>query len=178
MKAARNIIIAVIVLLLGAYGGAFLLPRTAHVERSMNIDASPEFLFGMMNDLREFNRWSPWYDIDPETEYEFSGADVGVGQKMSWRSDHPEVGSGTQTIVASELNRMVRTELDFGPQGTAIAEYRIDPGMSSSKVTWTLDSDLGDSVLMRYMGLVLDGMVGAQYEQGLAKLKSIAEAEG
>ncbi|MFC6979008.1 hypothetical protein [Microbulbifer taiwanensis] len=36
---------------------------------------------------------------------------------MSWSSDNPNVGSGSQTITASEPDSLVRTELDFGDQG-------------------------------------------------------------
>jgi effector-binding domain-containing protein len=49
-------------------------------------------------------------------------------------------------------------------------------------VTWTFDSDLvaGDNflngLLNRYFGLLFDQWIGADYEEGLASLKSLAES--
>jgi hypothetical protein len=42
-------------------------------------------------------------------------------------------------------------------------------------VTWGFDCDLGTNPIMRYVGLMFDQWIGADYEKGLAKLKEVME---
>lgn len=168
-------VIAVLVALFVAVG--FLLPGEVHVERETTIEAPPATVFTIVNGFRQFNRWSPWADIDPEnTEYHYSGPDHGVGARMEWRSDNPNVGSGSQEIVASEPYSRVVTRLDFGEMGTASATFLIEETETGgSHVTWQFDTRL-EGLVERWMGLLMDGWVGGDYEKGLAGLKALAES--
>ena len=42
-------------------------------------------------------------------------------------------------------------------------------------MTWSNDGDLGNNPLMRWMGLAMDKMVGADFDAGLANLKALAK---
>lgn len=154
-----------------------ILPASTHVERETTIAASPEQVFGMVNDFQNFNRWSPWAERDPKTKYTFEGPSSGVGAKMSWASDHPNVGSGSQEIIESKPHTLVRTALDFGDQGQAVAFFKIEPAGEGTKVTWGFDTDAGYNLIGRYFGLILDGMLGPDYERGLANLKRVTESQ-
>lgn len=48
--------------------------------------------------------------------------------------------------------------------------------MRFQTATWGFDTDLGMNPIARYFGLVMDSMLGADYEKGLAKLKQVCEA--
>ena len=154
---------------------AFLLPAAAHVERQALIRKPAEQIFPLVNDFRQFNRWSPWADYDPEAHYEFSGPASGVGAQMRWSSEHPNVGTGSQEITGSESNRRVDVSLDFGAQGTAKAYYLLTDTDQGTLVTWAFDTDLGNNPVARYMGLLFDRWIGKDYKRGLARLKAIAE---
>jgi hypothetical protein len=65
--------------------------------------------------------------------------------------------------------------IDFGAQGTALASLVLEPAGAGSKVTWGFDSDLGFNPIARYFGMMMDGMIGPDYEKGLARLKTVAE---
>ena len=165
------VVLAILLVLIG-----FLLPASAHVERSTLIEAPPATLFALVNGFRSFNEWSPWAERDPETEYLFEGPDSGVGAKMSWASQNPQVGTGFQEITLSEPYSRVETHLDFGTQGTAEAYIAIDPAAAGTTVTWGFDTDFGMNLVSRYMGLMFDSWIGADYEAGLAKLEKLAES--
>ncbi|WP_377517691.1 hypothetical protein [Microbulbifer taiwanensis] len=47
------------------------------LERSVTIAKPPQTVFPYVNNLRNFNSWSPWYQLDPNTKYEYSGPDEG-----------------------------------------------------------------------------------------------------
>ena len=61
----KRIVLAVIVLAIAAVGIAFVLPRFPVVTRSIDIAAPPAAIYPLVSDLRRFNEWSPWADIDP-----------------------------------------------------------------------------------------------------------------
>lgn len=155
---------------------AYLLPRQVAVSRSVEVAATPEAVFPHINSLEKFSAWSPWGDIDPEMKVAYSGPAEGVGNKMDWTSEHPNVGSGSQIITASVANEAVETKLDFGPMGKADAAFVLAPKGAGTEVTWGFETDLGMNPIARWMGLMMDGWIGADYERGLARLKEIAEA--
>ena len=64
----------------------------------------------------------------------------------------------------------------FGEQGNALASVVLEPAGAGTKVTWGLDTDLGFNPIARYFGMMMDGMVGPDYEKGLARLKAVAES--
>ena len=166
-------VVAALVGVLVAVG--FVLPRQVHVERSVSIGRPPADVFPLANSLKRFNEWSPWKDIDPTAQITFSGPDSGVGSSMHWAGNR-QIGTGTDTIIASDTDRQVRLELDFGPQGKATSAIQFAPASDGTTVTWTLDMDVGASPVGRYAGLFMDRIIGPDYERGLARLKALAEA--
>ena len=174
VKVLLGIIVTLVVLFVI---GGMLLPSEQHVERSVIVNADPAKVFSMVNDYREFNKWSPWATYDPEgTRYEFTGPATGVGSKMSWSSEHPNVGNGAQEITESQPNKMVRSKLTFeGFETPSYATFNLEPSDGGTRVTWAFDANL-DSMVGRYMGLMMDKWVGADYERGLARLKELAES--
>jgi effector-binding domain-containing protein/uncharacterized protein YndB with AHSA1/START domain len=176
VKIFRNVLIALVAVCALAFGVAFFLPASAHVERSTTIAAPAHVVFAILNSYKRYNEWSPWYEYDPAARYTYSGPAEGVGARLAWASDKPEVGSGWQEITASEPPRRVVTHLDFGDQGSADASFRLEEKGGSTVVTWGFDT-VFDSVVERYFGLVLDKLVGGDFEKGLARLKTLAEAD-
>jgi hypothetical protein len=175
MRFFRWLLITLTIIAIIVVGGSFLLPASVHVERSTVIEAEPAAIFPYVNNYRKFNEWSPWAPRDPNTEYTFSGPEEGTGAKMAWRSDNEQVGSGTQEIIESRLNESVVTALDFGEMGTAQASFRLHPEDSGTKVTWSLDTPETANPIARWLGLLMDGLIGADYEEGLARLKKKVE---
>jgi hypothetical protein len=79
-------------------------------------------------------------------------------------------------ITESNPNRHIDLAVDFnGLDGTAY--YEVAPSGSGSKVTWGLSYDSGTSPLKRWKGLMLDRYLGAEFRDGLGKLKDKVETE-
>ncbi|MEQ1555189.1 MAG: SRPBCC family protein, partial [Gallionella sp.] len=74
-------------------------PDIFHVERSVNIQASPEKIFPLINDFHAWNDWTP-YNKDAAMKKTFSGAEQGVGAVYAWQGNK-NVGKGDITITAS-----------------------------------------------------------------------------
>lgn len=177
MKIVKTVLIGFVALILLLILIGLFLPSAAHVERSTSIAAPPAAVFDLVNSLKRFNEWSPWYELDPATKFTYSGPEQGVGARVQWSSDNPELGSGAQEIIESEPYNRVRTQLVFDDQAKANAELRLAPEGEGTNVTWAFEMEFGFNLLSRYFGLALDGILGPYYEQGLGNLKVVAEAE-
>ncbi len=178
MKIVKIVLVILVVLVAAFLAGGMLLPSGQYVERSAVVAADQDDVFALVSDYRKFNKWSPWAEYDPATEYEFSGPATGVGSKMSWRSEHQNVGIGEQEIVEIQPGTMVRSKLTFeGFDTPSFATFKLQPTDSGTRVTWSFDANM-DTMLGRYMGLMMDKWVGADYERGLARLKELAEKGG
>ncbi len=174
----KRILGALIALVLALVIVSFMLPGRAEVARSITIAAPPGAIFPYVNSMQETEKWSPWLSRDPETKLTYFGPETGVGNTLSWTSDHPQVGSGTQKIVESIENQTVRTALDFGSMGTATALFALEPAGDETKVTWGFVTELGMNPMSRWMGLMMDKWVGGDYERGLTNLKTLVEGQG
>jgi len=155
--------------------GSFFLPQNQHVERSVDISAPAESIYPYLSNPKKFSEWSPWSKIDPNMKMEYVGAESGKGAGMKWQSEQRSVGSGSWTIVDTKANETVNVEMDFGDQGIATSFFTLKPSGNNTQVTWGFDTDVGMNPLMRWMGLLMDKMVGSEYEKGLAELKRISE---
>lgn len=175
MRFLKRLLIALVAIAAVLVVVAYLLPREVTVERTVRINAPAAEIFPHINSLKAMAEWSPWLERDPDIKVTYSGPDTGVGAAMVWSSDKPDVGSGSQTITASEPDSRVETALDFGAMGTAVAWIVLVESDGATDVTWGLTADMGMNPVGRYMGLMMDRWVGADYEDGLARLKALVE---
>jgi len=176
MHWVRRITLWVGLLLIVAIAAAYMLPRNVHVERSATIAAPRATVFTLLNSYKQFNRWSPWFELDPEARYTYEGPGAGVGAKLSWVGNEQTLGSGSQVITASEPYEKVAADVDFGQGGGPAKQvYTLTAEGAGTKVSWSMDVDLGMNPIGRYFGLGFEGMIGKDFDRGLALLKTFAE---
>ena len=175
MRIIGRLLLLVLAVVVVAAAGAYLLPREVTISRQAVIAAPPGEVFPWVNSLQKTTEWSPWIGLDPNLNVTFEGPAEGVGNTMIWTSEDPEVGSGRQEITVSVPGERVNSKLDFGDMGTATATVVLVPEGAGTNVTWGLVADMGNNPVGRWMGLMMDRWVGADYEKGLATLKSVVE---
>ena len=174
LKSVIGLLVALVVVIAG---GAYLIPPMASVERTALIQAPPDKVFAIVANLRRFNEWSPWSGLDPKAVYTFTGPEQGMGQKMSWASADPNVGNGAMTYLGVTANESIEVELDFGEMGKSLSVWRFSPADGGgTAVTWGFRSEV-NGVMERWMSLMFDRWIGADYAKGLANLKALAEKE-
>jgi effector-binding domain-containing protein len=161
---------------------SFLLPAKSHVERSLVIKASAEPVFAQVNNLKNWEKWSPWHKLDPKMKLTYEGPESGAGAKYSWTSDMDEVGNGSLTIKESKLNEAIVSEMNFGDMGISYGSYKFEPVDGGTKITWSMDSDCSDMpwkwyVPSKYFNLFMDELCGKDFEKGLNNLKTIVESQ-
>lgn len=179
MKAVKFTFIGILVLLGGIFLAGFLLPKSAVIERSIVVERDAKDVFPYINSMRAAQQWSPWAALDPQAQLEFFGPESGEGAGMSWQSEDDQIGTGKQTIVESVQNQSVTTHLEFGDRSRGESYLRLteEPAGEKVSITWGFSMDFGWNPIMRYMGLMMDDMIGRSYEQGLRQLKTLVEGQ-
>jgi hypothetical protein len=153
-------------------------------------------VFACINNLRNWESWSPWAKLDPNAQTHFDGPAAGPGAVFEW-SGNNAVGAGRMTIVDSRPNARVDIRLDMRkpikasndvsfiltPEGRGAEASAgwfaralgFDKSASDVKtlVTWSMSGNAG--FIGKAMNLLMncDKMVGGQFEQGLANLNAL-----
>ncbi|HEY5768348.1 MAG TPA: SRPBCC family protein [Terrimicrobium sp.] len=152
-------------------------PSEFRITRKATIAAPAQTIFAQVNDFHKWTAWSPWEKIDPALQRTYEGAPAGPGAVYSWAGNN-QSGEGRMTIVESRPSNLVRIKLEFFKPfaATHTAEFTFEPEGDRTAVTWSMTGE--NKFLAKGIGLVMnmDKMIGGQFEQGLAELKSVAEA--
>lgn len=157
---------------------AALQPADFRIVRSAIIAGPPAALFEQVNDFQKWEAWSPWAKLDPNAKNTFEGPAAGTGAVFRWAGNN-EVGEGAMTITESRPPELVRLRLDFVKPfaATSTAEFAFKPAGDGTEVTWSMAGK--NNFVGKCISLVMDcdKMVGGQFENGLANLRSVVEAK-
>ena len=173
----KIILIALAVIVVVFVAIVAVQPSDFRISRSATIAAPPEAVFAQVNGLHNWEAWSPWAKLDSAAKSTYEGPAAGVGAAFTWAGNN-KVGEGRMTITESRPNESVRFKLDFLKpfKATNTAEFTFKPEGIQTAVTWSMYGK--NSFIGKAVGLFIncDKMVGGQFEQGLAQMKSLAEA--
>ena len=149
-------------------------PDSFGVQRTTAINAPAEKIFPLINDLHAHTRWSP-FEKDPNMKRTHSGAPQGKGAVYEWDGDR-KVGSGRLAIADSTPSNITMILEMFRPfKAHNTVNFLMEPQGSATRVTWAMRGQQPYMAKLMSTFINCDKMVGGQFEEGLAKLKAIAE---
>ena len=71
-------------------------------------------------------------------------------------------------FTRGEPNKLLGYRLVFKEfNSTSIGTLKLEPEGAATKVTWSFVGEAGNNPMMRYMGLMMDGMIGKDFDAGL-----------
>lgn len=174
----KRVLLGIAVLLAAFLGYVATQPSAFSVARSTTIAAPPAAVFAHVNDFHKWQAWSPWAKRDPNAKATFEGPEAGEGALFKWAGNH-EVGAGSMRIVESRPAERVRIALAFTEpfEDKADVELTLKDAGGKTDVTWRIAGENGfvERAIMTLMGIDLERMIGADYEQGLTNLKAVVE---
>ena len=174
MNLIKRILFGLLILIAALVAISFLLPSQFNVARSVTINASPEKIYPLIANTREWKNWTAWNRRDPNMKIDYAGPESGLGAKWSWESKTE--GSGEMEFTQAEPNKLLGYRLTFKDfNSTSTGTLKLEPERAATKVTWSFVGEAGNNPMMRYMGLMMDGMIGKDFDAGLANLKVLAE---
>ena len=132
-----------------------MLPRTSEAEKSIVIHASVQEVFEEVNNLKNWERWSPWLTEDPNIKLHYEGPATGLGAKVRWTSEDPRIGNAYQEIISvtpcKEIVLTWDTEGNYEPATTTWTFEELKDGRT--KVTWDKKNRVGFNVIKKYINL-------------------------
>ena len=147
------------------------------MERSARIDAPPARVYAQIANFRQWPKWSPWEDVDPNLQRTYSGAESGLGAVYAW-SGNRKAGQGRMEITEADEPSLVRIDLVFEKPWKARNDtsFVIRPEGLGSHVTWSMTGQR--TLITKAMGVFksMDKFLGPDFEKGLARLKATAES--
>jgi len=174
----KKVFVGVILVFGGVLAFAAFQPAEYRVERSAEIAATPAVVYDQIDDFESWKAWSPWEKLDPDMKKTFSGPKTGVDASYAWQGNQ-EVGKGEMKVVQAEPPSSLMMELHFIEPFEATSEvgFVLKPvGADKTQVTWSMAGH--NNFVARIFGLFMDmeGMIGADYEKGLAALSTVSVA--
>ena len=163
-----------LMILLGIIG--FFLPSESIIERSRLIEAPRAKVFKSVNDLEKWPEWIGWWGDSEDVTFSYDELTEGQGARVEWSSDSQS--SGELILIESDSQASITyqyTNLDSDISSTGRFELVDEEG--DTLVVWTYKMDFGMNPYFRYVGGLLDGMIGTNFEAALRNLKNLIEKE-
>jgi hypothetical protein len=174
------ILVAVAVVVLLFIAIAATRPAAYHVERKIDVAASPDAVFAVLNDLRRFAGvyvlfGTPLEKHDPAMDKIVDGPAAGVGQSYAWRGKGAGKGKMTIERSVSPQNVDVKVEFTEPMKSIAVCALGIASTSTGSTVTWSMDGKHNFIGKMFGLFIDMDKAIGGDIERGLAQLQSVLE---
>ncbi|MEZ5097906.1 MAG: SRPBCC family protein [Nocardioides sp.] len=150
--------------------GAFTVVRRARIA------ADPARVHALIDDFHAWRQWSPWEDVDPAMQREYSGPDAGEGAGYAWQGNR-KAGSGSMEITSSRADRItidLRFTRPFRADNDLV--FELVPAGEGTDVTWRMSGEQTGVWALLGKLMPMDRLVGKDFEKGLSRLASAAES--
>lgn len=178
MKIVKTVIVMVAIALVAFLVTTVFLPRDYKLDRSIEISAAPELIFPFLVEMEKWHWWNPMRELDPAMEITNGAIVTGIGAGYIWSGT--VAGSGSLEIVGIEANREVTYRIIFAeqPDNPAYSTIQLTRAGNRTLVLWTISGTVNDDFFGKWMSLLMESALGPIYDDGLRKLKLLAEASG
>ena len=135
----------------------YLLPNVAMIEQTMEIRATPDKIFELINCPVNWPEWyTPLRDASG-VNIRFIGTSAGKGSGMKWASNDPDASSGIMNIRHSKNNRNVTAVVTINDRRSSVMNFRIRPvGTDAAMLTVTSRLQFRQDSLLHYLRLMFD----------------------
>lgn len=171
MRPLKYSVIAIALLLLSFMIVGVVLPGEWIAEASLEVPTSPDEAYPLIADLRRWDEWTSWGDV----ESTFEGSARGAGATRSWSTE--DFGSGRIEITAASDPFGISYLVDVD-SGALQVRGRIDLEVTAAgtMIRWKEAGDFGWNPLMGYQARFMARAQGAQLHESLERLAAVLEA--
>ena len=174
----KKILIGLLVVIVLLVVVGFVLPTEYEIEERVTIQADAARVHELVGELKRWKEWSPWEQEDPSIVTTFGPTTTGVGASQTWTS---ESGDGELKFTQCDPATGIAYDMAFimgetRAPSTSAMKYVVAEG--STEVVWTMEGDVRDfmpPVVGGYMNIFMKMSIASMFEQGLTKLKTVAE---
>lgn len=180
MKVLKNLLIAMVALVVLVFIIALLSPSEMYVKRDVTINKSQSEVFDYVRFLKNQDEFSTWSKIDPGMKKSYIGVDGTVGFVSAWESDHPDVGKGEQEIKMIDPENQIDYELRFlepweSTSNATMSFSSIDS--VTTTISWDFSGNMPIPMNLMLLFVDMDETLGGDLQSGLNNLKGILESQ-
>lgn len=154
---------------------AALSSKNITVERTYEVSQSPDEVFAVVNDFNHYQAWNAWSRIDSNQTYEITGSGTAIGDKWTWKSDHPQVGNGGMEHKEAVPGEYIYNEMTFEGMGSSKDIWQFEATEDGgTKITWKAEMD-APFIVRPFFGTMMEAAVGPQFDASLENLSEHLE---
>ncbi len=174
----KNVLIGLVVLVVLVIVAGLVMPTSYAIEKSVVINAKPEAVHAHVGDLKKWESWAPWFEMDDTIQTTYGATTAGVGASESWTSKD---GDGELTLTRCDPTTGIAYDMAFIMEGTrapSVCAMDYTTSGDTTTVTWTMTGDVSDfmpPVVSGLMKPLMSKEIGSMFEKGLENLKSTVE---
>lgn len=172
----KQLLLVLITILLIVGGTAASRPGNIRIERSITIRATPERIFPLISESRNYGAWSPLEAQDPQVQRGISGPPSGKGAAYEW-SGNRKVGAGRMEVLEATPPSHLVAALDISKpfESHHTAEFTLRARGDSTRVTWVVFGTTTFKTKLVQVYYKMDDLLGSRLALGLARVKAAAE---
>jgi uncharacterized protein YndB with AHSA1/START domain len=165
------IVVALVIAAILIY--AAMKPDTFAYQRSTTINAPAEKIFPLIHNLKAMTTWSP-FEKDPTMKRDFSGPEAGPGQVYVFAD---KCSKGDVSVLAEVPNSAVSMRLKMTKPFACdnSVQFTLVPNGAGTHVTWAMSGKQPYMAKLMSTFINCEKMCTSQFDEGLAKLKSLTE---
>lgn len=153
------------------------VPNDFSITVTKQIEKPCAKVFDLVAQTTQWESWSPWKKLDPETRFETSPTQIaGPGAKLIWKSK--KSGNGSITMLDFKQGTQIKYEMDFeGWASKSIGQFDlIDAGQKACKTTWTMSGSRTLFEKAFWLILSLDQAIEKDFRYGLDLLGQLPDS--
>ncbi len=139
------------------------------IKRSRVIKAPVEVVFENVNDFKNWENWSPWFEMDPTIVTSHPDTTNGVGASYSWKGKD---GSGSIKTISAIPNKEIIQQVDFNSDSKPEVYWNFAKVDLGTEVTWGMRSknSFGEKFYWLFKGGIEKNTIPI-YDRGLELLE-------
>ena len=179
IQIVKNIFFGLVAFVAALIVLSFFLSDKYTVEQSIHIKAPVEIVFKQINNLKKWEKWSYFANLDPKWEVKFGNWSSGKDATMYWKSQ--TLGDGKLKIIQSFINERILVHFDYdndkGKSGDANYLFRREN--DGTRAIFRLEFPVPLSPIEKFQNVFFPkkNQSKEQFEYSLKRLKGVSEKE-
>lgn len=178
MKAFKYILFLLLIIIIGTAIYIAVQPNEYTFSRSRVIAAPTPVVFNEVNDYKNWTRFSPWLEQEPQAKLTYLEKTSGENAGYAWNGEI--LGEGSMTTLDLTDNKAISQKLNFITpfESESHIDWTFESINGETKVTWTMSGkqDFNTKMYTAFAGPI-EKSVGPDFERGLFKLDSITTGD-
>ncbi|MEC3907557.1 GyrI-like domain-containing protein [Tamlana sp. 2201CG12-4] len=178
MKAFKYILFLLLIAIIGMAIYIAVQPNEFNFSRSRVIKAPASLVFNQVNDFKNWPRFSPWIEQEPNAKLTYGEKTSGINGYYSWNGEI--LGEGKMTTSAIEIDKSIAQRIQFIKpfESESDIDWAFEQTDEGTKVTWGMKGkqDFMTKMYTTFAGSVEEN-TSPDFDRGLFKLDSIVTVD-